>query len=161
MRRLYLLLGTCFLLFGFSEKTARHKFYIDIYYESNIETIARFTLNQDSIKILDCSGVAWGCKTSKISFSKKLTRALSDSIYSMLLKLRIDTLKKSYAFVNTYERSVYDGLYTHYIFSGDKIKYTKTTTYAISTVATDRLNKFLRRNVVPEKYYYGLTIYGG
>jgi len=160
MKRVCLFICTCFLLFGFSQKQTRHKFYIEIYYESNIENITRFILNQDSIKVLDCSNTDWGCKTSKIIYSKKLTKKLSDSIYSILLKNRVDTLKKSYEFINTRELSVYDGLNTHYIFSGDKIKYTKTHTYATSTVATKRLNSFLRGKVIPEKYYYGLTIYG-
>jgi|GEM_PF-5989683 len=160
MKQLFLLFAACFLILTSLQGQTRHKFYVDIYYESNIETITRFVLDQDRLKILDCSNVGWGCKTSKISFDKKLTKGLSDSIYSMLLKLKMDTLKAYYSFENTYEHSVYDGLYTHYIFSGDRIKYTKTTTYAISTLATDSLNSFLKINVIPNKYYFGLYIYG-
>lgn len=130
----------------------RRKFNIDIYYESNINAGFRIYLNQDRIRIVECSGVL-GCNNEKVSFKNELTKQQSDTIYRTMRWLKLDTLKGTYNFQNTYEKSIYDGPYTHYKFSGDGIKSTETTSYAMTTPAIDSLENLINRMIIPETYW--------
>lgn len=133
-------------LFSFREKN-RKRFSVEIWYESNLTPGFKYLLNQEEIKVLTSSDFRW--KSSKLAYSKKLSAQQSDSIYSSLLNLHIDTLKTQYQF----NENIYDGLYTHYTIQGDKIKLTKTTTYATSTMATDSLIEIIKHKLLPEEFY--------
>jgi hypothetical protein len=152
MKPLYLFFSVVTLTAFSASDKSRKLFNIDIYYESNINAGIRIHLNQDRIRIVECSGI-WGCNDGKVSYKKELTKQQSDTIYRTMRSLKLDTLKGPYNFQNTYEMSVFDGTYAHYTFSGDGIRLTRTTSYAMTTPAIDSLENLINRMIVPETYW--------
>ena len=151
MKAHYFFIGIFLTLLLFSFQTnIRSKFSIEIWYESNLTPGIKYLLNQNEIKVLTSSDFKW--RSSKLVYSKKISARQSDSIYKSLLKLHLDTLKSGYKFSDE-NISIYDGLYTHYKINGDKIKRTKTTTYATSTIATDCLMEIIKSKLLTEKFY--------
>jgi hypothetical protein len=152
-RRLFLFISILLLVAFTISNKVRRKFNIEIYLESNISAGFKIYLNQDRLYITECRDVKWGCKNAKISFKKEITKQQSDTIYSALRRLKIDTLKSVYNFQNTDQVAIFDGAYGHYKFYGDGIKLTRTTTYAMSPNAIDSLENLINRMVVPENYW--------
>lgn len=133
------------------QNPVRQRFSVQIHYKSNITPGIKYFLNQDRIKIFTSSDYTW--KISTLLYNKALTSRQSESLYKLLRILKLDTLKSSYMYDMSQGVVIHDELYTHFIIYGNKIKLTKTTTIATTTVATDSLISIIKSKLLPDKYY--------
>ncbi len=135
-----------FPLLSFQQQI-RKKFSIELNYSASLIRRVKYFINQNVIKVI--ASEDFNTSNAKTVYAKQIPAKLSDSLYALLKRVRIDTLKKYYEYSSTTS----DGLYTYYKIAGERLKLTKVTTYETFIPATDSIVDFIKSRLLPEKYH--------
>jgi len=135
-----------FLLTSFHQ-TERNKYIVEITFRNWLDQpFVRYSLNEKSIKV-ETSDYNSFAKT-KVVYTRNLSNHTSDSIYTYLSKLDIDTTKANC------NNPVLDGLWIDYNIKGQNIKSVHFITHSCITNKSSDLIKLAERQILKKQFTY-------